>query len=322
MFLRFSRSHHESRVRHIRINLLDNQVFRSLALILVGTLAQHLILPRLFALQVFCIPLPDIFHNEIDGPVHAALTRSSARKQQRHQSRLVLHVVNIPEPRLPEMRSQRREDSVRHSRLIKFRRSRYQQLHQLRQFLRHLRRVRIILLPGTLNFEIRTLNSIISHSIRIIHSSFFTLHFIRLLLCQRIHPHHFLRHRLRIVSIFRIEVVNQLMAVVLLIVARHFHLHHLHQFLFLHHPRSTGAHDSEQRRVSRPHGINLHTSESGSLRKEVECNQVLLPGSQSASILIASRIPDMRSISTMAITRLGRLNSRASRNSRIAVVAR
>ena len=34
-------SHHESRVRHIRINLLDNQVFRSLALILVGTLAQH-----------------------------------------------------------------------------------------------------------------------------------------------------------------------------------------------------------------------------------------------------------------------------------------
>ncbi|CUQ61493.1 Uncharacterised protein [Segatella copri] len=33
-------------------------------------------------------------------------------------------------------------------------------------------------------------------------------------------------------------------------------------------------------------------------------------------------MPDMRSISTMAITRLGRLNSRASRNSRIAVVAR
>ena len=154
MFLRFGRSHHESRVRHIRINLLDNQVFRSLALILVGTLAQHLILPRLFALQVFSIPQPDILHNEIDRPVHAALTRSGTRKQQRHQSRLMLHVVNIPEPRLPEMRSQRREDSVRHSRLIKFRRPRYQQLHQLRQFLRHLRRVRIILLPGTLNFEI------------------------------------------------------------------------------------------------------------------------------------------------------------------------
>ncbi len=146
MFLCFSRSHHESRVRHICINLLDNQVFRSLALILVGTLAQHLILPRLFALQVFSIPQPDILHNEIDRPVHAALTRSGTRKQQRHQSRLVLHVVNIPEPRLPEMRSQRREDSVRHSRLINFRRPRYQQLHQLRQFLRHLRRVRIILI--------------------------------------------------------------------------------------------------------------------------------------------------------------------------------
>ncbi len=153
MFLRFGRSHYESRVCHIRINLLDNQVFRSLALILVGTLAQHLILPRLLALQVFSIPLPDILHNEIDGPVHAALTRSGTRKQQRHQSRLVLHVVNIPEPRFPEMRSQRREDSVRHSRLIKFRRPRYQQLHQLWQFLRHLRRVRIILFC-TLNFEI------------------------------------------------------------------------------------------------------------------------------------------------------------------------
>ena len=62
--------------------------------------------------------------------------------------------------------------------------------------------------------------------------------------------------------------------------------------------------------------------ESGSLRKEVKRNQILLSGFQSASILIASRIPDMRSISTMAITRLGRLNSSASRNSRIAVVAR
>ena len=40
----------------------------------------------------------------------------------------------------------------------------------------------------------------------------------------------------------------------------------------------------------------IYTPESGSLRKEVKRNQILLPGSQSASILIASRIPDMRSI--------------------------
>ena len=37
--------------------------------------------------------------------------------------------------------------------------------------------------------------------------------------------------------------------------------------------------------------------------------------------MIASRIPEMRIISMIAITRLGRLKSRAIRNSRIAVRA-
>ena len=154
MFLGFSGTHHEGWVGHIRINLLDNQIFRALALILVGTLAHHFILPFLLTLQVFCISFTDILHDEIDRFLYATFTCASACKQTGHQGSFVLHVVDISESGSPEMGSERRKNGVRHSRLIDFRSLGNQQLHQLRQLLRHRRRSRIILLFGTLNIEL------------------------------------------------------------------------------------------------------------------------------------------------------------------------
>ena len=113
------------------------------------------------------------------------------------------------------------------------------------------------------------------------------------------------------------------MAVILLIIAWHFRPHHLHQFLFAHHPRSACAHDSEQRRVPRPDGINRHPLKPSRLHEQIKGYQILLTGlSQLTSAMIASRIPEMRIISMIAITRLGRLNSSASRSSIIATIAR
>ena len=67
-------THHESRIGHVGINGLDNQIFGTLALILVGALAHQFILPLLFTLQVFHITLTDILHNHRNRHLHAALT--------------------------------------------------------------------------------------------------------------------------------------------------------------------------------------------------------------------------------------------------------
>ena len=148
--LRLSGSHHECRTGHIGINLLDNEIIRSFALILVGTLARHLLLPFLLTFQILRIPLSDILHDILNRLIHRRFTCTRTSQQARRQCSFMYYIINISEARLPEMRSERRKDSVRHSRLINLRCPRYQQFHQLRQFLRHRWRFGIILL-GTLN---------------------------------------------------------------------------------------------------------------------------------------------------------------------------
>ena len=158
--LRLSGTHHECRIGHISINLLDNEIIRSFALILVGTLARHLLLPFLLTFQILGIPFSNILHNIVNRLINRWFTCTRTGKQTRRQCSLMHYIINISEARLPEVCSERWEDSVRHSRLINLRCPRYQQFHQFRQFLRHLRRVRIILV-ATLNLEIWTLNCMI-----------------------------------------------------------------------------------------------------------------------------------------------------------------
>ena len=106
------------------------------------------------------------------------------------------------------------------------------------------------------------------------------------------------------------------MAVILLIIARHSLRHHLHQLLLTHYTRSASTHNGEQRGMPGPDGIDIHPLQSCGFLKEVEGYQIL-----GISILRASSMADIIIISTMAITRLGRLNSSARRNSRMAVSA-
>ena len=121
MFLGFSGTHHEGRIGHIGINLLNNQIFRAFALILVGTLSHHLLFPFLLTLQVFGISFTDILHDEIDRFLYTTFTSTSACKQTGHQGSFVLHVIDISEFRSPEMGSQRRENGASHGRLINLR---------------------------------------------------------------------------------------------------------------------------------------------------------------------------------------------------------
>lgn len=71
-------------------------------------------------------------------------------------------------------------------------------------------------------------------------------------------------------------------------------------------------------------GIDIHSLQSRRLLEEFKSYEILLTSfldCHSASILIISSRAEMRIINTMAITRLGRLNSSASINSVIAVSA-
>ena len=98
------------------------------------------------------------------------------------------------------------------------------------------------------------------------------------LLRQGIHPNHISRERLGAIPIFRIEVMDKLVAVGFLIIARHSLRHHLHQLLLTHHTRSSSAHDGKQGGVSGPHGVNIHPLQSRRFLKQVEGYQILLTG--------------------------------------------
>ena len=68
-------------------------------------------------------------------------------------------------------------------------------------------------------------------------------------------------------------------------------------------------------------GVDVYVLQACSIAEEVEGCEVLA-GCHSPSILMSSSRAEMSSMSSIAITRLGRLNSRASRNSVMAVRAR
>ena len=74
MLLRLGGTHHEGRVGHIGVYLLDHEVFRSLTLILVSTFSCHLILPLLLSFQVILVSFSDVFHNQVDRHLHAVLS--------------------------------------------------------------------------------------------------------------------------------------------------------------------------------------------------------------------------------------------------------
>ena len=118
MFLCLSRAHDECRVGHIGVYLLDDEVFRALALILVGALACHLVFPFLLPFQVLPVALSDVLHNHVDGHLHTVLTCTRTRQQTAHQGSLVLHIVDIPEGGLTEVCSKWREDGVCHGWLV------------------------------------------------------------------------------------------------------------------------------------------------------------------------------------------------------------
>ena len=145
MLLSLSRTHHEGRVGHIGVYLLDDEVFRTLALILVGTLACHLLFPFLFPFQVLTVALSDVLHNHVDGHLHTVLACARARQQTAHQGSLVLHVVDILEGGLAEVRGKWREDGMCHGRLIDVWCLRQQQLHEFREMFGHRRRSHFII---------------------------------------------------------------------------------------------------------------------------------------------------------------------------------
>lgn len=68
-------------------------------------------------------------------------------------------------------------------------------------------------------------------------------------------------------------------------------------------------------------GVDIYVLQTCRIAEEVEGCEVLA-GCHSDSILMSSSRAEMSSMSSIAITRLGRLNRRASRNSVMAVRAR
>ena len=118
MFLSLSRAHDECRIGHIGVYLLYDEVFRALALILVGALACHLLFPFLLPLQVLTVALPDVLHNHVDRHLHTVLACARTRQQTAHQGSLMLHIVDVLEGGLAEVCSKWREDGVCHGRLV------------------------------------------------------------------------------------------------------------------------------------------------------------------------------------------------------------
>ena len=118
MLVGLSHTHHESRIGHIGVNLLDNKTFRALAFVFIRALRVHLLLPVGLSFQVLSITLADISHDVVDGLRDTILTGSRSSHQHVHKRGFVHHIVDIRKTDLPQMSTQRRKDSVSHSRLI------------------------------------------------------------------------------------------------------------------------------------------------------------------------------------------------------------
>ena len=123
------------------MNLLNDQAFRTLRLVLVGTLGVHLLLPLGLALLVDGVALSDVGHDVVDGLVDATLTRARLCHQTVHQRRLVLHIVRVLEGGLIEVCAQRGEDTAGHSGLVGARHLGGEQTDELGQMLAELRRL-------------------------------------------------------------------------------------------------------------------------------------------------------------------------------------
>ena len=137
MLVGLGHTHHEGRTGHIGVDLLNHQPLGTLALVLVGTPAVHLVLPRLFAGKVLSIAPADVGHDVVDGSADAVLTGTGARHQHVHQRGLVLHVVDVAEASLAQMGAESREHRVADGRLVDVGRLRGEQLDELRKLARH-----------------------------------------------------------------------------------------------------------------------------------------------------------------------------------------
>ena len=138
--IRIRQTLHEGRIRHIRINLLDDQPLRSLALVLVRPLRTHFRLPFPFSAKVLLIPLPDVLQDIVDRLTDAVLSRTRFSHQHVHQGRLVKHVVDVPEVRFPQVRGKSRKYRIRHGRLVNLRCTAHEELDERRQTFGHHRR--------------------------------------------------------------------------------------------------------------------------------------------------------------------------------------
>ena len=140
-FFGIGQSLYERGISHVRINLLNDQSFGTLAFVLVRPLALHLLLPFLFALEIITVPLADVLQDMVDRFADAVLARTRTRHEAAHQRGFMLHIVDIAEVRFPQMCAQRREDCMRYRRLVNLRCAAHQQFDERRQASRHLRRL-------------------------------------------------------------------------------------------------------------------------------------------------------------------------------------
>ena len=130
---------HESRTRHIRVNLLNHDSLRTLLLVLVRPLCLHILLPLPFTLHIHLVTFADVRHHEVNGLADTTFPSPRGSHQHIGVCRLVQRVVDISEGGLPQVRPQCRKDRVRHSRAVDVGRTAHQQTDKRRKYLGHRR---------------------------------------------------------------------------------------------------------------------------------------------------------------------------------------
>ena len=128
---------YQSCVSCIRINFLNYQSFRSLALVLVGTHRLHLLLPCFLAKHILLISSTNVRQDSVNRLGNAILTRTRTRHQHVHECRLVMHIVDVSEGGAPQVRPQSGEYRMCHRRFVNIWCPAYEQLNEWRKLLRH-----------------------------------------------------------------------------------------------------------------------------------------------------------------------------------------
>ena len=124
-------------IRHVGIYLLDDEPFGTAPLVLVRSLGLHLLLPLLLALHVLAVTQTDILQDVSDGVADAILPSPRLAHQAVHQRGFVVHIVDVAEGGLPQVRPECRKDGMRYGRLINLRRAAHEQLDEWRQSTGH-----------------------------------------------------------------------------------------------------------------------------------------------------------------------------------------